>query len=296
MMRRYLPSSMSLKCFEASVRHLSFTRAAQELHLSQSAVSRQIRNLEDFLSRDLFIRLNKRLVLTSAGASYYREILPLLDGMENACFKMRHREDEKTALTLASLPTFAIHWLIPRLVTFQQINPQFQLNVKALEGGDIDLNAVDVILHYGGDHWPKAVTHHLLSESVIPVCSPTIAYDSVSIEEIVNYPLLNLASRMNSWPDWFSYQGIAQPIERDLFSGVSFDHFQMLIEAAKLGMGVALIPTLMVKDTLNSGVLIAPFGDSMTTSNEYFLSYSADKADLEQIMVFRDWLLRCIDD
>ncbi len=294
-MRRYLPSSMSLKCFESSVRHLSFTRAAEELHLTQSAVSRQIRNLETFLSRDLFTRLNKRLVLTSAGAEYYKEILPLLDGMENACFKVRHREDEKTTLTLAALPTFASHWLIPRLVDFQKNSPKFQLTIKALDEGNIDLNTVDIVLHYGGDHWPKAISHHLLSESVIPVCSPLLIPTVLSVEEVINYPLLHLTSRMNSWPDWLAYQEVEQTVDRGLFSGASFDHFQMIIEAAKIGMGVALVPTFMVKSALSSGQLIAPFGNAMVTSNEYFLSYSADKADLEQIVIFRDWLLQYMD-
>ncbi|WP_191602043.1 LysR substrate-binding domain-containing protein [Marinomonas algicola] len=294
-MRRYLPSSMSLKCFEASVRHLSFTRAAEELHLTQSAVSRQIRNLEAFLSRDLFIRLNKRLVLTGAGAAYYREILPLLDGMENACLKMRQREDEKTTLTLASLPTFASHWLVPRLVSFQRQHPQFQLNIKALGDGEVDPHDVDIILHYGGDHWPKAISHHLMSEQVVAVCSPLLidskGDQSHLTKDIMTYPLLHLSSRINAWPDWMSYQGI----EYDVYSGASFDHFQMILEAVKLGMGVALIPTIMVKQDIESGLLITPFGDSMTTSNEYFLSYPADKADLEQVVVFRDWVLQNID-
>ncbi|MCZ2723630.1 LysR substrate-binding domain-containing protein [Marinomonas sp. 15G1-11] len=294
-MRRYLPSSMSLKCFEASVRHLSFTRAAQELHLTQSAVSRQIRNLEEFLSRDLFIRLNKRLVLTGAGTAYYKEILPFLDGMENACLKMLHREDEKTTLTIASLPTFASHWLIPRLVPFQQQHPQFQLNIKALGETTVDFNDVDIILHYGGDHWPRAVSHHLLSEEVIAVCSPSLLTNTVSnsanIKDIMSYPLLHLSSRINAWPDWMSYQ----EIEHDVYSGASFDHFQMLLEATKLGMGVALIPTIMIQKELASGALITAFGDSMTTTNEYFLSYPADKADLEQVVVFRDWILQNFD-
>lgn len=294
-MRRYLPSSMSLKCFEASVRHLSFTRAAEELHLTQSAVSRQIRNLEEFLSRDLFIRFNKRLVLTGAGAAYYKEILPLLDGMESACLRMLHREDEKTTLTLASLPTFASHWLIPRLVTFQKQHSQFQLSIKALGDSEVDPHDVDIILHYGGDHWPKAISHHLMSEQVVAVCSPLLidrqGVSTLPIKDIMNYPLLHLSYRINAWPDWMAYQGI----EHDVFSGASFDHFHMLLEAAKLGMGVALIPTIIVKHEIEQGLLITPFSGSVATSNEYFLSYPADKADLEQVVVFRDWVLQNID-
>ena len=297
-MRRYLPSSTALKCFEASVRHLSFTRAAQELHLTQSAVSRQIRNLEDFLARDLFIRLNKRLVLTGTGAAYYKEIVPLLDGMENACLRMLHREDEKTTLTIATLPTFASHWLVPRLMRFQRSHPKFQLKIKALEGSSLaDPDTVDIMLHYGGDHWPRAVSHHLVSESVVPVCVPALleefsmANTALMAQDTVRLPLLHLSSRINAWPDWMAAQGV----DCDMFAGTSFEHFHMLLEAAKMGMGVALMPTLMVAESIAAGALVAPFGSAVKTPHEYFLSYPADKADLEQVVIFRDWLLANID-
>lgn len=297
-MRRYLPSSTALKCFEASVRHLSFTRAAEELHLTQSAVSRQIRNLEEFLSRDLFIRLNKRLVLTGTGAAYYKEVVPLLDGMESACLRMLHREDEKTTLTLAALPTFASHWLLPKLSIFQQAFPQFQLKIKALEGTAIaDPSSVDMMIHYGGDHWPRAVSHHLLNETVIPVCSPTLwaqisrEKTEAAADSLCQLPLLHLTSRMNAWTDWMARNEISEAS----FSGPCFEHFHMLLEAVKLSMGVALLPTPIAQAALNRGELVAPFGDPIETSHEYFLSYPADKADLEQVVMFRDWLLDNLD-
>ena len=295
-MRRYIPSSTALKCFEASVRHLSFTRAAQELHLTQSAVSRQIRNLEEFLSRDLFIRLNKRLVLTGTGAAYYKEVVPLLDGMENACLRMLHREDEKTTLTISALPTFASHWLVPQLAEFQQDYPQFQIKIRSLDdAAKIDPESIDIILHYGGDHWPRAVSHQLMQEKVVAVCSSTLLaqYEEQrdgaqwQCSDVVNLPLLHSSARINAWPDWMAAQGL----ESVSFAGTSFEHFHMLIEAAKHSMGVAVIPTILAQGSLNNGDLVAPFGDEVVTPHEYLLSYPADKADLEQVVTFRDWLL-----
>jgi LysR family glycine cleavage system transcriptional activator len=294
-MRRYIPSSTALKCFEASVRHLSFTKAAEELHLTQSAVSRQIRNLEEFLSRDLFIRLNKRLVLTGTGAAYYKEVVPLLDGMENACLRMLHREDEKTTLTISSLPTLASYWLMPRLAEFQAEYPQFQVKVRSLDdAAKIDPENIDIILHYGGDHWPRAVSHQLIKEQVVAVCSPElltrIGGESCSewrVEDVTLFPFLHLSSRINAWPDWM----VAQGLESGSFSGASFAHFHMVLEAAKNGMGVAILPSILAERSLQTGELIAPFGTQVATQHEYLLSYPADKADLEQVMIFRDWLL-----
>lgn len=294
-MRRYIPSSTALKCFEASVRHLSFTRAAEELYLTQSAVSRQIRNLEEFLSRDLFIRLNKRLVLTGTGAAYYKEVVPLLDGMETASLRMLYREDEKTTLTISALPTFASHWLVPRLAEFQQQHPQFQIKVRSLSNAATeDAESVDVILHYGGDHWPRAVSHQLMQEKVVAVCSPDLLTRHNDTQQknwqsgdVVDFPLLHSSSRINAWSDWMAAKGL----ESGSFGGTTFEHFHMLIEAAKSAMGVAVIPSILAEGSLASGELIAPFGDAVTTPHEYLLSYPADKADLEQVVIFRDWLL-----
>ncbi|AEF56009.1 LysR substrate-binding domain-containing protein [Marinomonas posidonica] len=297
-MRRYIPSSTALKCFEASVRHLSFTKAAEELHLTQSAVSRQIRNLEEFLSRDLFIRLNKRLVLTGTGAAYYKEVVPLLDRMENASLRMLHREDEKTTLTLSALPTLASYWLMPLLAEFQRLHPQFQIKVRSLDdAAKIDPDAVDVILHYGGDHWPRAVSHQLLREDVLAVCSPLLlervdaSKSAWQVGDVTQFPFLHLSSRINAWPDWMVSQGLAS----GSFAGASFAHFHMLLEAAKNSMGVAILPCILADKSLASGELVAPFGGPVATPHEYLLSYPVDKADLEQVVVFRDWLLAVLD-
>ncbi|RBO84693.1 LysR substrate-binding domain-containing protein [Marinomonas aquiplantarum] len=297
-MRRYIPSSTALKCFEASVRHLSFTKAAEELHLTQSAVSRQIRNLEEFLSRDLFIRLNKRLVLTGTGAAYYKEVVPLLDRMENASLRMLHREDEKTTLTLSALPTLASYWLMPLLAEFQRLHPQFQIKVRSLDdAAKIDPDAVDVILHYGGDHWPRAVSHQLMREDVLAVCSPLllermdVSKSVWQAEDVTQFPFLHLSSRINAWPDWMVSQGL----ESGSFAGASFAHFHMLLEAAKNSMGVAILPCILAQKSLASGELVAPFGGPVATPHEYLLSYPVDKADLEQVVVFRDWLLATLE-
>lgn len=292
-MRRYIPSSMALKCFEASVRHLSFTHAAQELHLTQSAVSRQIRKLENFLARDLFIRMNKRLALTESGTAYYREIVPLLDAIERASLKMQ-RENNNSSLTICSLPTLASYWLMPKLAQFQQAYPDIQISLYSLDDyANLDSEKVDVILHYGGDHWPSAVSHQLMKEDVIAVCSPDLLaqYSDKqhwSAKDVLMFPLLHLTSRINAWADWLA----AHQVEHGPVAQMTFDHFHMLLEAAKNRMGVAIVPSILAENALNKGEVVAPFADKMPTTHEYLLSYSASKTNIESVRFFRDWLLQ----
>ncbi|WLD58585.1 LysR substrate-binding domain-containing protein [Salinispirillum sp. LH 10-3-1] len=289
-MRRYIPSSTALTCFETAARHLSFTRAAQELHLTQSAVSRQVGKLEQFLGRELFIRLNKRLMLTQAGITYYKDVVALLDQMENTSLRLVQREDEKTTLTLSVLPTLASYWLMPHLAAFQRAHPQYHLTLLALDEIDaIDPERVDVIVHYGGDHWPRAQSHHLFHEQVIAVCAPDKVAEPDT--DCLRYlPLLHLSTRSSAWPDWLEKRGI----ERTELTGPTFEHFHMLLEAAKHGMGAAIVPTVLVEQALHEGSLIAPFGDALDTQHEYLLSYPADKADQEPVVAFRDWILEAV--
>lgn len=287
-MRRYIPSSTALTCFETAARHLSFTRAAQELHLTQSAVSRQVAKLEQFLGRELFIRLNKRLMLTQAGIAYYKEVVALLDQMEHTSLRLQQRDDEKTTLTLSVLPTLASYWLMPQLAAFQRAHPQYHVTLLALDDmAAIDPELVDIIVHYGGDHWPRAQSHHLFHEQVIAVCAPELADRETGAALVLELPLLHLATRRNAWPDWLARQGL----ENTGLAGPTFEHFHMLLEAAKHGMGVAIVPTILAEQALHEGSLIAPFGPAVDTPHEYLLSYPADKADLEPVVAFRDWVL-----
>lgn len=287
-MRRYLPSSTALTCFEAAARLLSFTRAAQELHLTQSAVSRQVSGLEHFLGRELFVRMNKRLMLTHAGMAYYKDVVLLLDRMETACLRVQQREDEHTTLTLSVLPTLASHWLMPHLASFQQAHPHYKITLSALsDTEDMTEEHVDVLLHYGGDHWPRALSHHLFSEQVIAVCAPRLMDDRTDVLEI---PLLHLSSRRNAWSDWLvRHQRTGTPQ-----LGATFDHFHMLLAAAKQGMGAAIVPTVLAEPDLRSGQLIAPFGPARATPHEYLLSYPETKADSAPVVAFRDWLLQAV--
>ncbi|MFC3851743.1 LysR substrate-binding domain-containing protein [Salinispirillum marinum] len=285
-MRRYIPSSTALTCFETAARHLSFTRAAQELHLTQSAVSRQVGKLEQFLGRELFIRLNKRLMLTQAGAAYYKEVVPLLDHMESTSLRLLQREDEQTTLTLSVLPTLASYWLMPHLAGFQKAYPQYHVTLLALDDIEaIDPERVDVIVHYGGDHWPRAQSHHLFREQVIAVCAPNLMAGEA---QLLDLPLLHLSTRSNAWADWLARHSI----DGARIAGPTFEHFHMLLEAATHGMGAAIVPTVLAAQALQEGRLVAPFGPAMDTPHEYLLSYPADKADQEPVVAFRDWVLQ----
>lgn len=206
MSKRLMPSTTALQCFEAAARHLSFTRAAQELHLTQSAVSKQVAQLEDMLSHSLFQRIRRRLHLTPAGALYLTEVNKILTQIDISSRYILSYGDETEVLRIATQPTFGARWLVPRLKGFGDRYPRIHLDVRnELEPFDLVQAKADVAFFFGQGTWPGATCIELFSEEVVPVCSPQLlaSHRFDSAQALTEHRLLQCVSRPEAWHEWF---------------------------------------------------------------------------------------------
>jgi DNA-binding transcriptional LysR family regulator len=290
--RRVLPSLAALQAFEAAVRHMSFTRAAHELHVTQSAVSRQIRQLEDFVGHLLFNRTKHRLSLTEPGEVYAKAVRDLLEQAEAATLQVMAYGSGGGMLTVALLPTFGSRWLVPRLGAFAATYPDIQLNlVTQVQPFEFAGSDIDAAIHFGSDAWPGAVCHRLMGEVMVPVVAPALLGGAQSLarpEEVAQFTLLQLATRPQAWQNWFRAVGIDHVDGR---FGPRFEQFYMVIQAAIAGLGVAMLPRFLIQEELSSGRLVVAIERPVTSSDAYYLVHPERKADLRRVVVFRDWLV-----
>ena len=287
---RRIPSLTVLQAFEAAARHLSFTRAAVELCVTQSAVSRQIKQLEDGLGQPLFLRSMNRLALTVVGSEYAAAVRKLLCDAESATLALMAYGGRGPLLSLASLPTFGARWLVPRLVNFVDQHPSVQLSMSTyIEPFEFTETGVDAAIHFGTDAWPGATCHRLMGEVAVPVCAPSLS--SVSFEDpaqVAQYPLLQHATRPRAWAEWFAQHGVRNvPALR----GMRFDHFYAVIQAAIAGLGVALLPRFLVDKEIASRELIVMAPQELRSEGAYWLVYPESRSHLPAVRCFRDWLL-----
>jgi LysR family transcriptional regulator, glycine cleavage system transcriptional activator len=293
--RRLLPSLTALQFFDAAARHLSFTRAAAELCVTQSAISRQIRQLEDFIGQQLFHRSTNRLILTSTGAEYAAAVRLVLDQAEAATLQLMAYGGKGAQLTLALLPTFGSRWLVPRIGEFVALHPSLQLNIKTyIEPFAFETSDVDVAIHFGSDAWLGAVCHRLMGEVAVPVCAPSLLGGRQPLSDpqaVAKLPLLQHTTRRLAWLEWCTQVG-APPT--NALSGARFDHFYMMIQAAISGLGVALLPRFLVCDELASGRLVVAADHEIKTASAYWLVYPESKTHLPAVGHFRDWLLNVV--
>ncbi|MBF6629782.1 MAG: LysR family transcriptional regulator [Comamonas sp.] len=288
--RRFLPPMSLLCAFEASARHQSFTAAAAELHLTQSAVSRQIRALEERLGTELFVRERQTVRLSAAGHAYALEIRAALLRISNATLGFR-TNPQGGILNLAILPTFGTRWLAPRLPQFFSAHPGITINLTTrLSQFDFQLEAVDAGIHFGLAHWPGAELEFLMSETVVPACSPAMSaqYQFRAPEDLLRAPLLHLASRPDAWRRWFEHQG-SHATE---VSGMLFDQFATAAQAATSGVGVALLPKFLIERELEHGELVRalPQLPELESAERYYLAWPTSRASYLPLQAFRSWL------
>jgi len=249
--RRFLPSISSLLALEAVERLGSATAAAEELALTHSAVSRQLKTLQDQIGVTLLRREGKGLVLTPAGVDYAASIRDYLQDLARASLKIR-AAGEQSSLNIAVLPAFGTHWLLPRLRRFAAEHPEITLNFGTrLSPFDFTREPFDAAIHFGGADWPGATHLELARERVIPACAPGLAAGPLRPEDLLDLPLLHLESRPGAWEDWFARQGCPAGHLR----GMLFDQFGQMAEAAALGYGVALLPAFLAEAEFRSGRL-----------------------------------------
>ena len=286
--RRFLPSLSLLQAFEAAARLQSITGAAQVLSLTQSAVSRQSRALEEQLGTTLFHREKQTIRLTLGGVSYAREVREALQKISQASMNLRANPHGGT-LSLAILPTFGTRWLAPRLPAFLAENPGITINlVTRLTQFDFSTEAVDAAIHFGRTDWPGADSAYLMGEDVVPACAPEMAarFGFATPADLRAAPLLHLTSRPDAWEKYFLRNGVdAQNVH-----GMLFDQFATAAQAAAAGMGVALLPTFLIEDEIAAGRLVRALDAPMRSDEAYYLCWPRDQESYEPLRLFCTWL------
>ena len=292
MRRRLLPSLTALRTFEAVARSLSFTEAAAELNVTQSAASRQVRALEQFLGLSLLVRGKRGLELNEEGRVYAATLKDALDAIEVSTLQVMASERGGGVLTIGTLPTFAMRWLIPRLASFTAAHPLITINiVSSDEPMPIGAQGEDVSLRFGNGDWPDADLYRLgVREEMVVVCSPARAAGPPRLDTadaLRGEILLQHSTRPGAWPQWLAAAGMADINP----GGPSFEHFFMLIQAAVAGLGIALLPRFLIEEELKSGALVIPLKPSTIYDGGYYLICPNGRTELPKIRAFRDWLL-----
>lgn len=297
-MRRKLPSNQALSCFEAAARHQSFTRAAQELALTQGAVSRQVAALEEFVGVPLFKRGQHGMVLTLAGQDYARQIQKCLDTLERDTVDLMGRQGRGDVVKLATVPTFATRWLIPRLPLLAQEQPELLVHLETSTRPFIFANTgFDAALYAGTpaqvQQWAGTRADFLLQEEVLPVCSPALlANGPLTPEALASMPLLQQTTRPEAWRQWFDAQHVDAP---RAMAGSRYELFSMVSVAAAHGLGVALMPALLIQAELAAGTLVVACHRPLQGQRAYYL-VQPEAQVRPAVALLRDWLLRQVQD
>ncbi|MDO7926114.1 LysR family transcriptional regulator [Pseudomonas sp. KFB-139] len=289
-MRRKIPSTAALVSFESAARHESFTKAANELSLTQSAICRQIGSLEEFLGVELFRRSKRGVKLTEAGLSYSRRVAAQLDAVERDTLSIMGQQGANV-IELAVVPTFGTQWLLPRLKDFQQHHPQVTVNLtnrtRPFLFADTDFDAA---IYFGDADWPGTEAYRLMGENPMPVCSPALMQgrDSLDARYIAEMPLLQQTTRPYAWRQWFNAQNMN--IARDM-TGPRYELFSMLAQAAMHEMGIALIPPFLIQRELQEKRLVIANPHALSSIKAYHLMIPERKVESASLRAFRDWLI-----
>lgn len=293
-MRNKIPSLQALLCFEAAARHQSYTRAAQELALTQGAVSRQLAALEAFLGVALFRRTRHGVALTERGAEYAAQIAPRLQALEQDTLDVMSTQGSGGGIHLAAVPTFATRWLIPRLPELAALHPDITVHIETRTRAFMFADTpFDAALYAGSaeqmSNWAGTRSVRLLSEDVVPVCSPKFlgTQQTLTPQAIAQLPLLQQSTRPTGWRQWFDAVGVAAPLA---LSGPRYELFSMTAAAAAHGLGLALLPRLLIEAELLRGELVVACERPVRGERAYYL-VTPDRADERPVMkTFLAWL------
>jgi len=276
-----------LRAFVASARHGSISRAAEELHLTQSAVSKQVIELEQLLAVPLFERVRRRLVLAPAGQRYLASVQPLLKALEMATLEVMSLANSDGVLSLTMLPTFGSKWLIPRLPRFAAAHPRVTLNfMPFVQGYDFELPQLDCAIRYGGGAWPGAVADEVTGRRMT-VIAP-LAWPLSSAADAAHRPLLHHDSVPLAWAQWCECHGVRHA---KALGGLRLDQYQSLIQAVTAGLGLALVPDCLVREDIAAKRVAEPFREGLVSDNAYYLCYPEAKAHIAALASFRSWVV-----
>ncbi|MBC3764357.1 transcriptional regulator GcvA [Neptunicella marina] len=293
-MAQRLPPLNSLRAFESAARHLSFTRAAEELFVTQAAVSHQIKALEEHLGIKLFLRKNRNLLLTEEGQGYYLDIKDIFNGLHDATQRLLAR-GAKGTITVSLPPSFAAQWLVPRIHDFAKVHPDIDVRIKAVDFDEGFLtDDVDVAIYYGRGKWPGLYCEKLQTEYLTPMCSPILFQGDKplnSLDDLKHHTLLHDHSRQG-WKDWIKHFDVSGV---NVNHGPIFSHSMLVLQAAAIGQGVALGHSVLARPEITSGRLICPFAEKMESRQAYYFVCHQSQAELGKIVHFRDWLMSQVE-
>ena len=289
--QRLLPSMSLLQAFEASARHQSFTRAGEELSLTQSAVSRQVQALESLLEVELFRRAGRRIALTDIGAMYAKETSAALERIRSASAQVAAFRTGVGSLHLATVPTFGSKWLLPRLANFYALHPGMLVHMHSrIADFDMDLSGMDVAIRIGDGHWPGLLSYELVEDRRVVIASPQLLRRQrlACAQDVPAHLLLQVATQPQAWREWWQAQAL--PL-RGMRSGPQFEYVAHMIQAATAGIGIGLVAQTLVEEELKSGALVIALDIPVPTRRAYYLCYPPEKAQFPPLVAFRDWLL-----
>lgn len=292
-MARRLPPLNAIRAFEAAARHLSFTKAAEELFVTQAAISHQIKGLEESLGVQLFRRFNRRLMLSDAGQAYLPPLSAAFDQIARATDRLCTAE-ETGSLKVSVLPSFAAKWLLPRLSCFRERHPDIDVLVSANNTlADFGRDGVDIAIRYGWGNYPGLIVEHFMDDVVFPVCSPKLLETGPPLREpadLKHHTLLHDPTNSDESKDWDSWLKIAGVTGVDSSRGPGFTDASMVLQAAIEGQGVALGRSALMGNDLDAGRLVQPFGPSVPSPYRYFVVFPPSGAERPKVTAFHDWL------
>lgn len=289
-MRRKIPSNSALMAFEASARHGSFARAADELALTEGAISRQIGRLEAFLGVTLFERVGNRVRLLPNGERYAAQVRESLDRLERDSQYLMGQPSDGASLDIATIPTFATRWLIPRLGRFREMHPNIIVHLtERMEPFVLVGSGFDAAIHFEHPAWTGMRTHRLLHETLVPVCHPTFLDKGEGALSLDELPRLHRRQNPDAWQRYAQETGI---VLTNPAVGARYDLHSMQIEAALAGLGVALVPRLYIEAELAEGRLAAPWPDGNSISKTFCLVLPEPiRLSDGPIQAFANWVL-----
>jgi LysR family glycine cleavage system transcriptional activator len=291
-----LPSLNGLRAFEAAARHLSFTQAASELNVTQTAISHQIKRLELELGVRLFVRQNRSLTLTPEASQYLPGVRAAFNDLKLATDRLL-RKDQDHVLTVSTLASLAAKWLLPRLSAFQEAHPGIDVRITTSTGlVDFQRDNVDAAIRYGRGQWPGVRADWLMADEVFPVCSPALANGTKPLkcpEDLREHVLLHTSNaNSDDWRLWLTAAGLPADLSKQ--PGVTFDLIFMTIQAAIDGIGVAMGRTSYVQDDIAKGRLVVPFKIALPADAGFYLVSPQARADSPKLSAFREWLVASV--
>ncbi|OAQ14564.1 transcriptional regulator [Bibersteinia trehalosi Y31] len=290
MNNKKLPPLNALKAFESAARHLNFTKAAEELFVTQAAVSHQIKLLEDFLSIQLFHRRNRILELTESGLQYFEEIRPLLEQIAKATDKIRAKNNRQI-LTISVPQTFGMQWLVPRLNDFHEKFPDVEVRIKGVDQDEGQLGKeIDVAIYYGNGKWDNLESVCLAEAPLVILASPKYLAENPlnTPDDIIGKMLLHVFSR-NKWKRTIEHFKLDDKIDVEE-AGTMFSHTFMALQAAMHNQGVAIANKILAQHEIEQGNLIEPFPTGLIDEKTFYVVYPHQMGEVLKVQLFVEWI------